>query len=49
MIKMRARFRSEPHPMQCPRCDVPMAWNSFQGPLGGWKCPECGLQIDFKG
>lgn len=44
------RFRSEPHSMQCPKCNgVYMEWNPYQGPMGGWKCPECGLQIDYKG
>ena len=43
------RFRSEPHSMTCPRCNVSMDWSAAQGPLGGWKCPKCGLQIDYKG
>lgn len=38
----------EPYPMDCPRCKVEMDWSSYQGPMGGWKCPECGLQIDKK-
>ena len=35
--------------MMCPRCNVEMDWSRWQGPLGGWKCPDCGLQIDKKG
>lgn len=49
MMKMRGRFRSEPYYYKCPRCYVYMTWNQWQGPMGGWNCPECGLQIDYKG
>ncbi len=43
-------FHSEPHSMTCPRCkgNVGMTWSGSQGPIGGWKCPKCGLQIDYK-
>lgn len=41
-------FRSEPHSMSCPRCNVLMDWSSYQGPMGGWECPRCGLKIDYK-
>lgn len=44
----RIRFQSAPHSMTCPRCGVLMDWSTWQGPLGGWKCPKCGLQIDNK-
>ncbi len=43
----RICFR-EPHSMECPRCRVYMLWDDYQGPRGGWKCPDCGLQIDYK-
>lgn len=41
-------FRVEPHSMSCPRCNVGMTWSAYQGPSGGWKCPKCRLQIDYK-
>lgn len=44
MRKERICFNS----MACPRCNVLMSWNLRQGPLGGWKCPKCGLSIDKK-
>lgn len=44
----KIRFRSEPHGMSCPRCYVSMDWSSWQGPMGGWECPCCGLKIDYK-
>ena len=28
---------------------VDMDWHPGQGPLGGWRCPKCGLKIDYKG
>ena len=34
--------------MTCPRCGTEMEFNRYQGPLGGYKCPKCGLQIDKK-
>ena len=34
--------------MNCPKCGAEMEWSRWQGPMGGWKCPECGLQIDKK-
>lgn len=42
------RFRSEPHSMSCPKCGALMSWYPGQGPLGGWRCPKDGLQIDYK-
>lgn len=48
MFSKRICFKSEPHSMLCPRCNVLMDWSSWQGPLGGWKCPSCGLKIDSK-
>lgn len=48
-MKIRARFRSEPYSYKCPKCGSYMNWNPYQGPMGGWKCPEDGLQIDYKG
>ena len=48
-MKIRGRFRSEPYYYTCPRCNVYMTWNQWQGPMGGWCCPDCGLQIDYKG
>lgn len=34
--------------MVCPRCNVEMKFNRYQGPLGGYECPSCGLKIDKK-
>lgn len=47
-VRKHIRFRSEPHSMRCPKCSTYMDWNSWQGPMGGWKCPDCGLEIDYK-
>lgn len=44
----KINFRNEPHSMTCPKCSASMNWNSYQGPMGGWTCPSCGLKIDYK-
>lgn len=41
-------MRAEPYKMTCPKCGTTMDWNPYQGPMGGWKCPNDGLQIDKK-
>lgn len=48
ILKKMIYFGSEPHSMSCPRCSVWMDWNAWQGVRGGWVCPDCGLQIDYK-
>lgn len=49
MISRFARFRSEPYSMKCPKCGSTMTWNPYQGPMGGWKCPNCDFVVDHKG
>ena len=48
MFSKKIHFRSEPYSKSCPRCNVLMGWSSWQGRLGGWECPKCGLKIDYK-
>lgn len=42
-------YSTELKPFYCPKCGCRMIWCNNQGSFGGWKCPNDGLEIEYKG
>jgi hypothetical protein len=51
VVLLLAKFQPQRY---CPQCETPLSnfrkpENFRQAMLGGWTCPNCGLEVDRKG